>query len=45
LPTVGKCGPPVGKLIKLTYQVQPPKLTPADIEKLKQAAMSAADAK
>jgi arylsulfatase len=34
-----------GTIDKLTIAVQPPKLTPADVEKLKQAEMSAADAK
>ena len=34
-----------GKLNKLTFHVEPPKLTPADIQKLKEGAMAAADAK
>jgi arylsulfatase A-like enzyme len=34
-----------GKIDKLTISVEPPKLTPADIEKLKSADASAADAK
>ena len=34
-----------GKVVKLTYHVEPPKLTPADIQKLKEGAMAAADAK
>jgi arylsulfatase len=34
-----------GKVVKLIYHVEPPKLTPADIQKLKEGAMAAADAK
>jgi arylsulfatase A-like enzyme len=34
-----------GKIDKLTVLVEPPKLTPADVEKLRSAAASAADAK
>ena len=34
-----------GKIEKLTITVEKPKLTPADIQKLKEAEMSAADAK
>jgi arylsulfatase A-like enzyme len=34
-----------GKIEKLTISVEPPKLTPADIEKLRSAAASAADGK
>lgn len=33
-----------GKLVKLTHHVEPPKLTPADIQKLKEGAMAATDA-
>ena len=34
-----------GKIDKLTISVEPPKLTPADVKKLQEAAASAADAK
>ena len=34
-----------GKIDKLTISLEPPKLTPADMEKLRSAAASAADAK
>ena len=34
-----------GKIDKLTISIEPPKLTPADMEKLRSAAASAADAK
>ena len=34
-----------GKIDKLTISIEPPKLTPADVEKLRSAATSAADAK
>ena len=34
-----------GKIDKLTISIAPPKLTPADVEKLRSAATSAADAK
>jgi arylsulfatase A-like enzyme len=34
-----------GKIDKLTISLEPPKLTPADVEKLRSAAASAADAK
>ena len=34
-----------GKIDKLTVAIEPPKLTPADMQKLKDAEASAADAK